>query len=586
MGYLCCEALPPPFDFDSIPARKMAEVAAVSLKALTLASKLIEDKIRGQILSELKDSDVSGQQLREFILRDLEEIKEKLDGLSRVDLLTSLNFFRDGIILHQEYLKRSSYQEESDDKSVPASFLASQLATVGISATDSEYIPKEEGTESFLVEAKTKFQKSSDHAVKAISNEALKPIDRIFAARLRIVATILEHIDNTEIPLVLCKNYLKQVNCMPEVVNNIIVQFGTRTISSFRKIFNANERQDFIWSVISLNRLLWNYAHVCEVDGSYYLDWPLIDLGEDGQLHPVLDRHVRKSFYWSLTPEPDTTDDKKDDVHLNCPQGIAVASNGNFIIADTCNNCIKVFSCNGKHLLSCELPFSNESPSGYIDDINFWPRCVAVSEENMIYAGSSRGRREDAPMQAEIVAFNEKGEFLRCFGKDIFDSETILTSMVIDQDGRLLVTDDSTNCIHVFSLDGQYQSRIGEWELHEDYSHITVTNNGHILVTHWDHVRIYDHDGKFASKYVTKDYGLPLAGIAFDANREYTYVLCKAYKHLDKYNKPNIQIYDKEWDLKGVISLPKAFRSSRGMAVTITGFVGVVNVDANEVIVI
>lgn len=554
---------------------KMAEVAAaVSLKALTIASKLIEDQIRGQILSELKDSDVSGQHLREFILRDLEEIKEKLDALARVDLLTSLNFFRDGIILHQEYLKRSSYQDKSDDDSDPASFLARQLGSVGISVTDSENIPKKEKgrSETFLVEAKSKFQKSSDHAVKAISNEALKPVDRIFAARLRIIATILEHIDNTELSLVLCKSYLKQVNNMPEVVNNMTVQFGTHTISSFRKIFNANERQDFIWSVISLNRLLWNYAHVCQAAGSYYWDWPRIDIGEDYQLHPVLDTQPRESYYWCLA------DDEKDDTCLHCPQGIAAAANGNLIVADTCNHCIKVFTCNGKHLLSCSAPSE--------DGIIFWPRCVAVSKENVIFAGSSKGRREDDATQAEIVAFNEKGELLMHFGRDKFTSETILTSMVIDQDDRLLVSDDNANCIHAFNLDGEYQSQIGEWETHEDYSHISVTNNGHILVTHWDHVRIYDRDGKFASKYVTKDYGLPLAGIACDADREYTYILCKAYKHLDKHNKPNIQIYNKEWDLKGVMSLPKTFRSSKGMTVTNTGFAGVVNVDANEVIVI
>ncbi|KAK3738163.1 hypothetical protein QZH41_007268 [Actinostola sp. cb2023] len=453
----------------------------------------------------------------------------------------------------------------------------STSSSFDVAPTASRSDTDDETDNSFIVEAKEKFEKSIECAVKAISNDALKISDRIFAARLRIIGTILRYIDNTPTSLTLCKSYLNQLNSIPEVINNLRVHFGKGTGAALRKKLNADERKGLIWSVVSVNRMMWNYAHLHNAEDSYITDWPRFDIEVDDKVHPVLDGRLRAMFGWLLGDAHELS-------KLNCPQGISVAPNGCFVVADTLNECIKVFSYGGHYMHMCEVPqpalndeesteestgetISDDSPSVPIDkhnrQINFKPRCIAVYKDLTIYAASSRGRREDIPMSAEVFLFDSKGKFEKTFGKEVFTDEAILTSMVIDGADRLLITDDHANCIHAFSLEGEYLSRIGEWEAHEDYSHIAVTLNGHILITHWDHIRIYDSEGKFASKYNAKDYGVPVGGIAFDTARQQVYVLCKAYKHLENSGKPNLQIFDKEWDFQGTIDLPKSFRSSK-----------------------
>lgn len=568
----------------------------IALKALAIASKLIEDRIRQQVLFDLRHSDVTGQNFRDFFIRTLEDIKEKLDGLARVDLLASLNFFKDGITLLNGYLDTVPIEELPQDNKDIETFSTSLVKGLAVLGFGKSPEPSwtgsrkeaEEVDNSFITEAKDKFDKSIECAVKAISNDALKINDRIFAARLRIIGTILKHIDDTPIALTLIKSYVNQLNSIPEIVNNAKVHFGKGAGVALRKKLNSDERNELIWCTVSINRMVWNYAHLCQADGSFYNDWPLLNIDAGEQIHPVLDAAVRQMYNWVL-------DDKQS--KLSCPEGVVVTTDGYFVVADTQNECLKVYSTGGNYMSSCSLPqlASQESTTKEGDqtdhDINqemtFKPRCVAVNKDFSIFAASSRGRKQDDPIPAEIFLFNSEGNFEKTFGKEIFTPTSILTSMVIDAiNNRLLVCDDDANSIHVFSLQGEYLSRIGEWEDHEDYSHLAVTQNGHILVTHWDHVRIYDSDGKFASK-CKPGYGTPIGGIAYDAARQQVYILCKAYKHLDKSScKPNLQVFDKEWELQGMIELPKSYRSSKGIAITPNGFAAVVNVDDNEVIVI
>ena len=52
------------------------------------------DKGRDEAAKKLKDGDVTDQQFRGIIVREIDDMKSKLDGLSRKDLLASISFFR------------------------------------------------------------------------------------------------------------------------------------------------------------------------------------------------------------------------------------------------------------------------------------------------------------------------------------------------------------------------------------------------------------------------------------------------------------------------------------------------------------
>ncbi len=60
---------------------------------------LLVNKGRDKAAEKLKDGDVTDQKFRGLIVREIDDIKSKLDGLSRKDLLASISFFEEGIEL-------------------------------------------------------------------------------------------------------------------------------------------------------------------------------------------------------------------------------------------------------------------------------------------------------------------------------------------------------------------------------------------------------------------------------------------------------------------------------------------------------
>ena len=52
------------------------------------------DKGRYEAVKKLKDGDVTDQQFCGIIMREIDDMRSKLDGLSRKDLLASISFFR------------------------------------------------------------------------------------------------------------------------------------------------------------------------------------------------------------------------------------------------------------------------------------------------------------------------------------------------------------------------------------------------------------------------------------------------------------------------------------------------------------
>ncbi|XP_046855570.1 uncharacterized protein LOC124448667 [Xenia sp. Carnegie-2017] len=63
---------------------------------------IILKKFRDEVSEKLSDGGVTSKTLSDIIKRDLHDIKEKIDFLSRKDLLASLNFLEQGVIRHSK----------------------------------------------------------------------------------------------------------------------------------------------------------------------------------------------------------------------------------------------------------------------------------------------------------------------------------------------------------------------------------------------------------------------------------------------------------------------------------------------------
>jgi len=72
----------------------MSEIVTSLLKAV---AGLLLNKARDRAAENLKDGDVTDNKIREFIQREINDIKSKLDALSRKDLLTAIDAFEAGL---------------------------------------------------------------------------------------------------------------------------------------------------------------------------------------------------------------------------------------------------------------------------------------------------------------------------------------------------------------------------------------------------------------------------------------------------------------------------------------------------------
>ena len=129
-----------------------------------------------------------------MIVREIDDIKSKLDGLSRTNLLASISFFEEGIELLYEVFDKARSRSEGGELPVQeacaeAFALAEEMRNVELTGLD-------ESATRALANAKERFKDARREATRAFKNEALTTPDRILAMEYRVMATILETIDN------------------------------------------------------------------------------------------------------------------------------------------------------------------------------------------------------------------------------------------------------------------------------------------------------------------------------------------------------------------------------------------------------
>lgn len=67
---------------------------SIATAVLNATVSWLVNKGRDLAADKLQEGDVTEQQFRDMIVRELHDIKSKLEGLARKDLLTSISIFR------------------------------------------------------------------------------------------------------------------------------------------------------------------------------------------------------------------------------------------------------------------------------------------------------------------------------------------------------------------------------------------------------------------------------------------------------------------------------------------------------------
>ena len=328
------------------------------------------NKARDSAAEKLKDGDVTDNKIRELIQREINDIKSKLDALSRKDLLTAMDAFEAGLrylykalAIDSETIRSGTSIKEMkiNAAKAPAPTAAIEPAIQNVGITEFCVEAKDS-----LLQAQKRFEMAREEATKAFNNEALDTLQRITAIRYRVMAAMLESVaktlaattDLSSLSLMSalqsatpeCEQSLRQLHALPDVKKNFKVELRSGSFS-FRGRFGRDERREIICAVCQVSHFIYD---VQEFYFDHY-DWAAIKIGQKSinplynkEVVDVLDKagmqHCCLRIQWSFG------DNGEEEHRLKKPRHIATKTHGEFLVVDGDNETIKVFDSSGEFI--------------------------------------------------------------------------------------------------------------------------------------------------------------------------------------------------------------------------------------------
>ena len=484
------------------------------------------NKGRDVTAEKLKEGDVTDKKVRDLIVREVEDIKSKLDGLSRKDLLVAVDSFETGVrFLFQALdVKPSGEASTATEKTSVAikeeNVDLTDVAKIVSFASEMEKIQKidlDEATKIKFSQAEKRFKMAREEATKASNNEALEVFDRITAIRCRVMAAILESVVETartagdlspetvksalENALNECDQCLQKLHCLPAVQDCFKVGLE-KGLLNLRGRFGKDERRRIISTVCQVNRAIYNATQAVGEDA---LVWPLVDTGEE-KVDPLRDGRISKVLHkvnmehcfvspWSFGHEGE------EEHKLKWPRGIATNHRGQFLIADDGDKTVKVFDSNGKFDFRFNPQTDDADTKLDILDV------ATAGEDDMIYLlvvlkkpGAEKGenevqvfnktgdlqhkfpvrRRGDWGNRLTVTSGKQRvkilllarnvvdvyqepgGELVCSFGGGVFKKARDITATC---DGRVMIVDRGDDSLYIFDVEGH---QLGKFKYERD----------------------------------------------------------------------------------------------------------------------
>ncbi len=250
---------------------------------------LLCDKARDSAADKLKGGDLADEKLREIIVKDLTDIKSKLDCLSLKDLDASYSFLKEGVRLLNLALDKSNEDQKASEGSAdkatrvmndtasgilnPALSLPQAIQKLTLISCDGRF-----------VSAKDRFKASRERATDAFNNKSLSIKDRIMACKLRVAATNLElGLEDPEAATTACLLSLEELHGLPAIQE----MFAVFLKGGMKSVYKKAERLENIKSVLFINHALYDFASKYSSKSLNPFTWPAIEL-KDRTFHPIL----------------------------------------------------------------------------------------------------------------------------------------------------------------------------------------------------------------------------------------------------------------------------------------------------------
>ena len=533
------------------------------------------DKCRDEAAKKLKDGDITDQQFRGIIMREIDDMRSKLDGLSRKDLLASIGFFREGIELLYEVFEDTRSRSEYGADAAQAACAEAVSLTEGM-----KHLQLTESATRQLANAKERFKLARQMATIAFSNEALSPNDRILAMQYRVMTTVLETIDHPADAAAPCKVCIEELNGLPVVKQSLREQLKTG-FRAVKSLFNKEERRKVISGVCLINRVAFNVIRTVPVK-ELFPKWLMIDTGEE-KVDLLRDARVREilckqgmencSVPWIL--DHDGEEELSD---------IATNSSRQYILAYV-DFTIKVFDNSCKFVQGFRLPPLIDDSGKQLSIKTSGVRLATDMNDN-IYVLVSEESRVGSYW---IFKFNKTADQHHKFRVERISFDFALCKLSVSDSGKVVVLKGDSSkkywIVDVYETNGQLVCSFGQQILSYPYD-ITTVSDGRVMVVEERYppvVHIFSEQGDHLNKFCLQR-SVFFPKIVFHRESQQVAVVSKGKFSDELY----IEIYTKDGEFLRSISIHtgKPFFSRREVAVTTEGCIAVVPWFPNKAIVI
>ena len=469
--------------------KKHFETSTESMSSIITAAfkatiGLLVNKGRDKAAERFKEGDVTDEKFRGLVVRDIEDIKSKLDGLARRDLLASISFFKEGIeLLYDVFQKARSRSERGAITAQEAAGSAtSETFSLAKRVNKLELTALDESATRTLDNAKDRFKDARRKATEAFANEALVLSDRVLAMQYRVMATVLETVDNPQDALSACRVCIEELHRLPAVLKS----FDVELTKGFLARLNKDERREIISTVCHVNRVIYDVTQMVACRGEIMM-LPSVDTGKE-RVDPLRDRRIAEVLKkqgvehcfvnpWSFGQEGE------EDHKLKNPTGITTNTHGQFIIADNGDKTLKVFDSNG-HFSHHFNPQTDDADTeldilDVVTDVESnihilvklkKPGAKGYEREVQVYNTADQlykfpvrrgywGRLTVSGSKVLVLSevgvvdvYEQHGKRVCCFGKGEFKHGTDFTAA---NDGRVMVIDRNDSSVHLFTVEGQ-----------------------------------------------------------------------------------------------------------------------------------
>lgn len=313
-------------------------------------------KGRQSASKKLRDGDVADEQLRSWIVDEMDNVNSKLDAMARKDLGASISHFKQGVILLNKAMNKKTcgkgslnvvpaavgrdedMEEDKRGKNNPnitseagdkgASWsgkffsFANPLGSLFVkgkkeekksdnaSQTTEEMMAgaaeKNESStlrgelmklnlnsldENAMLDAKKRFDDARRKATDAFCNEVLNPVDRILAMGVRLMAALLEKVDNPVNSLDLRIPDLNELHSQPFVKEN----FRLELWKGIKSRFSKGERNQIVSMVCQINRIIYEFTSLVRTEDQTFYFLPCVQVGEE-EIDPLRDSRMLKTL--------------------------------------------------------------------------------------------------------------------------------------------------------------------------------------------------------------------------------------------------------------------------------------------------